>query len=75
MAVSKKVSRYPVTFYIDEDGEVEGEANAYPVLTRPGEGALPSQEPPTQVKFRPSDALKAPIKAEQKFVVDAQLAR
>jgi len=75
MTVSLKGIRYRLELWIDKDGNVEDEAFAYPIMTRPAEGALPKQEAATAVKFRPSDALKAALKTEQRSKVDAELAR
>ena len=70
-----KGERYRLEFWIDGDGNVEDSANAYPVLSRPGEGALPAQNYTKQVPIEPSVELKALIKAEQKTKVDAELAK
>ena len=67
--------RYRLEFWIDGDGNVEENANAYPRLTRPGEGAMPTQDYTKQVPIKPSVELKALIKSEQKTVVDAELAK
>lgn len=75
MPVSLKGVRYKLELWVDKDGNVEDEAFAYPTLTRPAEGALPAQETSTSVKYTPSTALKALLKAEQRAPIDAELAR
>ena len=75
MTVSLKGVRYKLELWIDEDGNVENEAFAYPTLTRSADGALPAQEVATCVKFRPSAALKAALKTEQRAKVNTELAR
>ena len=67
--------RYRLEFWIGKDGNVEDGANAYPMLTRPAEGALPAQETTKQVSFRPSAELKALLKTEQGTKINAELAR
>ncbi len=75
MANTLKATRYKIELWIDDKGEVEGEAFAYPTLFRPAKGALSPQEEVVVVKFSPSTALKTALKAEQKSVVDTQVAR
>lgn len=75
MASTLKGVRYKLELWIGKDGEVENEAFAYPTLTRVAAGALPAQEVSTVVKYVPSTALKALIKAEQKTVVDVEVAK
>ena len=75
MANTLKAMRYKIELWIDDKGEVEDEAFAYPSLSRSASGALPEQVEAIIVKFTPSDALKTALKAEQKSVVDTQVAR
>ena len=75
MASTLKAARYKIELWIDSAGEVEDEAFAYPSISRPASGALGPQEEVVVAKFTPSDALKTALKAEQKSVVDTQVAR
>ncbi len=74
MAVTLKAGRYRLEFWINAAGEVEDEAFAYPVLTRPADGTLPAQEKVVSVQFTPSTGLKATLKVEQKNKVDGAVA-
>ena len=70
-----KNERYKLELWIDKDGNVEDEAFAYPILTRPKLGALPVQEVRIPVRYEPSSALKALLKAEHKVAVDVELVK
>ena len=73
MPSTLKNKRYKLELWIDKTGEVEDEAFAYPVLTRPKSGALPAQEVSIPVGYKPSSALRALLKAEHRAAVDAEL--
>lgn len=66
---------YRLEFTADGDGNVAASANAYPILTRPSEGAMPEQEVMKQVKFEPSAELKALLKSESLAAINAELAK
>lgn len=75
MPSTLKKQRYRLEFWIDENGKVEDDASAHPILTRPAAGALPAQEVSMSVTYMPSSALKALIKAEQKTAVDIEVGK
>ena len=75
MASTLKSERYKLELWIDDNGNVEDEAFAYPWLTSSAACALSGQELKLCVKYAPSSALKALIKAEQKAVVDVEVAK
>lgn len=68
-------ARYRLEFWVGEDGDIEDQAFAYPILTRPLSGALPKQEASMSILYSPSEALKSLLKTEQKAVVDIEVAR
>jgi len=69
-----KAQRYQVILWIDGEGEVEDKAYALPNIVRPASGPFPEQAFNVECEFTPSDALKSALKAEQKTVVDTQVA-
>ena len=68
-------ARYRLEFWVGEDGNIEDQAFAHPILTRPASGALPKQEASMSILYSPSQALKSLLKAEQKSVVDVEVAK
>lgn len=81
MAVSLKKDEkgvkepYRLEFTANGDGDVQASANVYAKFTRPGEGTMPAQNVTKQVKFAPSDELKALLKSESLAAINAELAK